>query len=162
MNNTGVLDLQPHILSLLYRKESPKHIRIIQHKKKRCVNCRCRFYPKKHILNQRYCSKKTCQRARKNAWLCHKIKYDQDYRDNKKAAQRKWKLLHPDYYRNYKKRTSGSKIGNSDVNSNDMEKINKINFKLPILKFSLAKSVLTSLRKAKNVTCICRLSCPKL
>jgi uncharacterized membrane-anchored protein len=111
-------------------------------------------------LNQRYCSKKECQRVRGNTWRRYKLKYDQDYRDNRKAAQRKWKLLHPDYWKNYKKRIINGET--SSIRMRRKEKFNKIDFKAPTLRILVAKSTLIKLRKTKAINCICRLSCSKL
>jgi len=105
--------------------------------KRRCKNCGCMFYPQKHIKNQRYCSKKECQNARSNRWRSLKLKYDKDYRDNLKAIQLKWKLLHPDYWVHYKR--------------------NIKNNKKSMVKIVIKRGVLVNLRKTKTVNCNCRL-----
>jgi hypothetical protein len=109
--------------------------------KRRCIHCGCKFYPQKHIKNQRYCSKKECQNARISKWRHLKLKYDKDYQDNQKAAQLKWKLLHPDYWLHYKRST----------------KDNKKILKKSMVKILVKKGVLTNLRKLKAINCNCRL-----
>jgi hypothetical protein len=104
--------------------------------KRRCINCGCNFYPQKHIKNQRYCSKKACQMARKNTWLRHKLKCDQDYMDNKKAAQHKWKTNNRDYRNRYKKNTASSR-------------------KKPILKILMGRKAIVDLCKTKIINCDC-------
>jgi hypothetical protein len=70
--------------------------------KRRCLNCRCRFSPLLHVPNQQYCSKRECQKARKNQWKNKKLKNDPDYRANQHAAQNKWQSNHGDYWKRYK------------------------------------------------------------
>jgi len=50
----------------------------------RCVACGERFTPCRHVLNQRYCAKPACQRAR-----------------------RRWRERHPDYWRKYRETHPG-------------------------------------------------------
>ena len=68
----------------------------------RCVHCGCLFSPNPRVKNQRYCSKKGCQRARKNLWQRQKMATDPDYRANQRDCQKKWHRRHPDYWRNYR------------------------------------------------------------
>lgn len=109
--------------------------------KKRCLNCGRMFYPYKHIINQRYCSKKECQRVRNNKWRYLKLKYDDDYKTNKKESQRKWKTNNPNYWTYYKKRLKDNK-----------KLLPKI-----MVKILLKRDILTNLRKAKATNCNCRL-----
>lgn len=127
--------------------------------KKRCPHCGCKFHPQKHIVNQKYCSKQNCQRARKNAWTCLKLKRDRDYETNKKEAQYKWKINNSDYWarykRNYKKNIA---VGRPNKErAKQKEKINKSRFKKPALKILLRKNALIDLHKAKTINCDCRL-----
>ena len=71
-------------------------------KKKRCINCLCSFYPAPHISNQKYCSKKTCQQARKNSWMMRKLKSDKDYSDNQKTYWNEWKKRNYGYWQRRK------------------------------------------------------------
>lgn len=102
--------------------------------KRRCINCGRMFYPYNHIINQKYCSRKECQLVRKNTWLRYKLKYDQDYRDNKKAAQYKWKMKNRNY--SYKKNTASSR-------------------KKPILKILMGRKAIVDLYKTKTINCDC-------
>ena len=104
--------------------------------KKRCPHCGCKFHPQKHIVNQKYCSKQNCQRARKNAWTCLKLKRDRDYETNKKEAQYKWKINNSDYWarykRNYKKNIAvgrPNKGKSQTKRKNQQVKIQKTSFK---------------------------------
>ncbi len=103
-------------------------------RRRRCVNCGCKFYHMRHILNQRYCSKKACQRARKAAWTRDKLRCDEDYRANKKAAQLKWKTNNSEY--RYKKNIASSK-------------------KKPILKIVMGRKAIADLCKTKIINCDC-------
>jgi hypothetical protein len=57
---------------------------------KRCLNCGDKFYPNVRVSDQKFCSKKECQQARKNQWLRHKIKHDVEYKQSKIVSQSKW------------------------------------------------------------------------
>jgi hypothetical protein len=70
--------------------------------KRRCIWCGKRFRPRRE--NHRYCSEPGCQRVRKNRWQRVKIREDADYRENQRAAQKVWRLKHPDYSRAYRSR----------------------------------------------------------
>ena len=45
-------------------------------RRKRCFSCKRKFYPYKHILDQKYCSRLTCQEDRKKRWRCSRSKYN--------------------------------------------------------------------------------------
>ena len=51
--------------------------------RKRCVSCGCELNSPKHILNQRYCAKKECQKTRKRKWKTENPHYWVHYRQNK-------------------------------------------------------------------------------
>jgi hypothetical protein len=72
--------------------------------KRRCAACGCRFMPRHNVPQQRYCSKRACQRTRRRRWQRQKLKTDADYRANQAAAQRRWRERHPDYWRRYRQR----------------------------------------------------------
>ena len=74
----------------------------MNNKKNRCVYCNCVFSPAVHVKNQKYCSKKACQNARKNTWMRHKLQSDKDYKDNQKTYWNKWKKSHCDYWKRYR------------------------------------------------------------
>lgn len=103
-------------------------------RKKRCINCGCKFYPHKHIAVQKYCSKKWCQDTRKANWRKNKLKHDKKYRFNKKEAQNKWKINNPDYWKKYRANILG-------------EKLDVIKIRNPVLKISLPKNILANLHK---------------
>jgi hypothetical protein len=70
--------------------------------KRRCAACGCLFVPRRNVPQQRYCSKRECQRTRRRRWQRQKLKADADYRANQAAAQRRWRERHPDYWRRYR------------------------------------------------------------
>lgn len=109
--------------------------------KKRCLHCRAKFYPYRHIKKQKYCSKKSCQAARQSKWRQLKLKSDQDYQNNKKTAHYTWKAKHPNYWNGYHKKVVAKK---------------KSSQKSP-LKVLIKKEVLTNWRKTKTINCDCQL-----
>ena len=70
----------------------------------RCAACGCLFMPRRNVPQQRYCSKRACQRTRRRRWQRQKLKTDPDYRANQAAAQRRWRAHHRDYWRHYRQR----------------------------------------------------------
>jgi len=68
----------------------------------RCAYCKCLFFPNPHVKNQRYCSSKACQRARKRLWQREKIATDPDYKQNRFDCQRAWSNRNPDYWKEYR------------------------------------------------------------
>jgi hypothetical protein len=73
-----------------------------------CVHCGGDFKPDPRVKNQRYCSAKECQRARKRAWQQEKLRSDPDYKANQRDCQREWHKRHPGYYRQYRERNPKS------------------------------------------------------
>lgn len=69
-----------------------------------CKNCRRLFEISPQRPDQKYCKRKICQRARKNAWQKEKMQTDDDYRQNQKDARERWCKKNPDYYKNYRKK----------------------------------------------------------
>jgi hypothetical protein len=70
----------------------------------RCAHCRRLFQPNPRVKDQRYCSEKPCQRARKNLWQWQKLASDPDYQANQRECDRQWRKRHPDYWRLYRRR----------------------------------------------------------
>lgn len=69
-----------------------------------CIHCGKSFIANPRVKNQRYCSEKDCQKARRASWQRQKMAADSDYRENKKRCQREWQERNPDYYRLYRKK----------------------------------------------------------
>ncbi|SFT97785.1 hypothetical protein [Paraburkholderia aspalathi] len=67
-----------------------------------CLACGNPFEPLLHVPRQRYCSSKACQRARRRDWQTHRLRIDDDYRDNQARAQAKWRAGHSGYWREYR------------------------------------------------------------
>jgi hypothetical protein len=83
----------------------------------RCINCAGIFQPIPQVRNQIYCSKEACQKERRREWQKKKRKNDQDYKDNQYRAQRAWAERNPDYWRDYRKKsTNSSPLSNSQNN----------------------------------------------
>jgi hypothetical protein len=70
--------------------------------KVRCAHCRCLFVPNPRSKNQRYCSKKECQRARKSAWQRQKLDTDPDYKANQRDCQKLWCSRNPHYWQRWR------------------------------------------------------------
>lgn len=52
---------------------------------------------------QHYCSKLSCQRARKAAWKRSKLKNDPIYAEYHRAGCKEWNREHPQYWREYRR-----------------------------------------------------------
>jgi len=72
--------------------------------KVRCAHCRCLFVPNHRSKNQRYCSKKECQRARKSSWQRQKLATDPDYKANQRECQKVWCSRNPNYWQRWRAR----------------------------------------------------------
>ena len=83
--------------------------------KVRCAHCRCLFVPNHRIKNQRYCSKKECQRARKSTWQRHKLDTDPDYKANQKECQKSWSARNPHYWQSWRARHPAYGMRNRDL-----------------------------------------------
>jgi hypothetical protein len=70
-------------------------------KKRNCKNCRQSFLITRNP-EQRYCCKPDCQRARKNQWRKIARCNDPDYRENQSCANQRWRVTHPDYWKQYR------------------------------------------------------------
>ena len=73
-------------------------------KKRKCENPACGrlFEPSPKNKNQKYCSKKQCQRARKAKWQREKMASDEDYRKNQIDAQKRWAAKKKGYWKEYR------------------------------------------------------------
>ena len=70
-----------------------------------CCNACRRIHPvNPRNINQKYCNRADCQRARKREWQRKKRASDSDYRQNQKDCQKRWLENHPDYWRVYRKK----------------------------------------------------------
>ena len=69
----------------------------------RCTHCRRLFRPNPRVKNQRYYSRRACQRARKTLWQKQKMAADPDYQQNQKECQKNWCENNPGYWRNYRR-----------------------------------------------------------
>ena len=73
-------------------------------KRKRCKNCNRSFAITARHPEQTYCSRKECQRARKNNWQRRKLSGDEDYRKNQADCQEQWVKKHPGYWKQYREK----------------------------------------------------------
>lgn len=71
--------------------------------KRPCKNCRRLFTVTPQRPEQKYCSCKKCQRARKSAWQKEKMHTDEAYRLDQRDAQERWRKKNPDYSQNYRR-----------------------------------------------------------
>ncbi len=67
-----------------------------------CIHCGKEFIPNHRIRNQRYCSNKKCQQARKNRWQRKQMAKDAAYRDNQEWSWKRWQAAHKGYMREYR------------------------------------------------------------
>ena len=57
------------------------------------------FKPFPHVKHQLDRSKPECQKERKRQWHKQKMLDDSEYKDDRRDAQRKWRVNNPDYWR---------------------------------------------------------------
>lgn len=69
---------------------------------RRCLACKHMFKPCPHVKHQSYCSNPECQKERKRQWHKQKMLDDSEYKDDRRDAQRKWRVNNPDYWRAYR------------------------------------------------------------
>ena len=69
--------------------------------KKECLQCRSSFLVQRNP-HQQYCSRPACQKIRQNQWRQQKRRQDNDYRENQRIANRRWRKKNADYWRNYR------------------------------------------------------------
>ena len=71
-------------------------------RKIQCAHCHLQVEANPRSKNQKYCSARGCQRARKRAWQRQKMVMDPDYCANQKNAQDAWCEHNSDYWRRYR------------------------------------------------------------
>ena len=67
-----------------------------------CCSCGDVFERSVRHKNQCYCSKPTCQRARKAAWKRYKMRTDPEYKFNQTVSNKKWAKSNPGYWKSYR------------------------------------------------------------
>jgi hypothetical protein len=67
-----------------------------------CKHCQSPFRPHYKVPDQKYCSSRTCQKARRREWQKQKLQEDDAYKENQRDAQLAWQKKNPDYWRNYR------------------------------------------------------------
>jgi len=73
-------------------------------KRRRCKNCSRSLVLTARHPEQKYCSRKECQKARKNDWQRCKLSSDEDYRKNQADCQERWADKHPGYWKRYREK----------------------------------------------------------
>jgi len=73
-------------------------------KRRKCKHCGRSFDVTPKHLNQKYCSRKECQKARKNDWQRRKLANDEDYRMNQAQCRASWAAQHPEYWKQYRQK----------------------------------------------------------
>lgn len=70
--------------------------------KRACRCCGRLFTPRPNVPDQRYCSRRNCQNARRQRWGKEKLAWDPAYKDNQYDAQRRWCEKNPGYWKKYR------------------------------------------------------------
>ena len=73
-------------------------------KRRKCKHCGRSFVISARHPDQKYCTQKECQRARKNDWQRHKLASDEDYRSNQVACKTEWLKRNTGYWKQYRKK----------------------------------------------------------
>ena len=102
-------------------------------KRRRCKNCSQSLVITARHPEQTYCSRKGCQRARKNNWQRRKLSSDEDYRKNQVNCQEQWVEKHPGYWKQYREKHPEYAQGNR---AKQRER-NRINRKKPLARSKL-------------------------
>jgi hypothetical protein len=71
-----------------------------------CECCKTGFISLPTVKNQRYCRKRTCQKARKKSWQKMKLAFDNDYWENQAKAQKTWRGKNLGYWKEYRAKNS--------------------------------------------------------
>ena len=87
-----------------------------------CINCSAIFEQIPQVPNQLYCSKEKCQKERKRQWQEKKRKVDKDYKENQYRAQKAWAERNPNYWREYRKKSSIAQQKNRPSNASSMDR----------------------------------------
>jgi len=90
-------------------------------KRRKCKHCGRSFAIGARHPNQKYCTQKQCQRARKNDWQRRKLASDEDYRGNQAACKANWSKRNTGYWKQYRKK-------NPEYAQRNREKQRKRNF----------------------------------
>ncbi|MDD2467074.1 MAG: hypothetical protein PHI97_24025 [Desulfobulbus sp.] len=77
-----------------------------------CKACRRITPVNPRNLNQQYCNRADCQRARKREWQRNKRASDPDYRQNQIDCQKRWRERHPGYWQDYRERKRRAPLPN--------------------------------------------------
>lgn len=67
------------------------------------------------MKNHQYCSEPSCQKERKRRWQKKKLAEDPAYKANQRDAQKRWRVKHADYWRDYRKRHSDYERRNREL-----------------------------------------------
>lgn len=110
----------------------------------RCAHCSCLFFPDPRVKNQRYCSSKECQRARKRLWQKEKLAHDPDYRQNRRDSNEQWRSRNPDYWKNYRlknpeytrRNREHQKLRDSRTTEGDLAKMDALSIKVRLIPIS--------------------------
>lgn len=81
----------------------------------KCVHCGRYVVANPRVKNQRYCSDRKCQKARKAKWQREKLASDPDYRANQEDARCRWRRSNRDYWRKYREANPGYKERNRQL-----------------------------------------------
>lgn len=140
-----------------------------------CCHCNKKVQKNPRVKDQRYCSSRPCQQARKNAWERSKLQTDPEYKDSRRQQKLSWykktpgdqyqstyRLTHCDYqqtnrikqrsrYREKEKDASVPKIVKTDASTGKMELEGTLYVLVPYSSFKGKKIVKTDTLMVKIV-----------
>jgi hypothetical protein len=96
-----------------------------------CACCGRPFLPDPRVKKQTYCSIPACQAARRKRWRQTQPRTSEVYLDNKARAQRAWLDRNPDYWRNYRGNSKGTRekqLSDSKIISAPLSGLYRIEF----------------------------------
>ena len=73
-------------------------------KRRKCKHCGRSFVISARHPDQKHCTQKECQRARKNDWQRRKLASDEDYRNDQAACKTEWLKHNTGYWKQYRKK----------------------------------------------------------
>lgn len=73
-------------------------------KKIRCCCCRRLVPANPRVKNQKYCGSKECQAQQRKLWQKEKLATDEDYRQNRRDVQRRWRKRNRGYWSKWRRK----------------------------------------------------------
>ena len=110
-----------------------------------CLHCCKSVPPNPRIKNQKYCSFKECQRARKRSWKKEQYRNNRSYRQKHLEIQKLWSKKRPgyQYQREYREKHPEYVERNRELQRNRTEKQQQSRQIVPLLKIVNGNSIFT-------------------